>query len=222
VIPARLLASAAVLALGCSTTHTPGDASVEGAVRYCDVDGGPGCSPQEVCGSVGARRVCMASCGAMYDGEVCAQGRHCILGHCSPGGSTPPGAPCNSNLECVDGYICSAIAHAPVATCVPICVGMHYDDAECAAGTICTYMSACVPPCDPANASTCDAGQLCRFRECDFVTTGEVCLSGPCAAGRLCEPTSGMCVDPVTFDRLDPRPAGGPCHEMSACPANAH
>jgi hypothetical protein len=221
------VATAALMALGCTTSAAPNDALPTEPVQHCGQDSGVRCTFPEQCRFVGARSVCMPPCGVVQNGEVlngevCALGRHCIGGLCSPGGDAQPGASCETPLDCIDGYICSSVAGVPVPTCVPICVGEHYDDRECAAGTICSQTSACVPPCDPADHATCAAPHLCDRRECDYSLEGAACFMGPCSPGLICEATTQMCVDPVAADRLNPRPPGGFCVVTGGCPANSH
>ena len=195
-------------------------------IIYCDEDAGPACLAPSRCLTVAARRVCAPSCGRRLDGEACAPGRRCIRNFCVPPGTTPPNAACSADLECVDGFICSSITPLPgPATCVPICVGAHYDDTECPAGTICSGASACVLPCDAHDPAACPCAAVCfvcRQEECS--PGGAPCGTGTttCAPNQICDTSTQVCVDPVTALRLDPRPPGGACHTIPhGCPANA-
>lgn len=173
-------------------------------------------------------RLCTAICpDAVYDGEHCADGSQCIDGVCYDPGQTLPGEPCYALGECVDGYACSRLNGPVTPTCVPTCIGVHHDDSECLAGTICHGIwSICVPPCDYSPAGTCPyENQICITGQCQNAMGWQSCNDPDltlCPLGQACDQATYECLEPVEYDRRHPRPEGGVCHLEPACPANPH
>ncbi|MCB9626971.1 MAG: putative metal-binding motif-containing protein [Sandaracinaceae bacterium] len=151
--------------------------------------------------------------GTVDDGDLCASGTVCqngrCVGRCEEFGCSNPSLSCNAatgecyepaceNVSCPSGQVCRG------GSCVGPCTGI-----VCPGEQVCR-VGACVDPCanvvcgamkacqggicvDTCSCSGCGAGLsceaasgLCRDPDCVGVT---------CAAGTVCNPSNGQCVD---------------------------
>lgn len=138
------------------------------------------------------------------------------VGVCSPATGLcsnpvkPAGSPCDDADLCTTGDTCQA------GTCAPGVPRSCVASDQCHVAGVCVpAMGACTNPAKP-NGSTCDDGDAC--------TMTDTCQAGMCSGGNrrqcvaldachdvgVCDPSDGLCSDPVKAD-------GSACSDADAC-----
>ncbi len=198
--------------------------------------GDPRCSDRTICSLIS--NLCLEGClleGDCAPDEICSAQSDV----CEPTGATPMGAACRSEFECIAGTMCApsrwyntdsrvgvlngdylcrpTCPQSPATQPQPSQLYEPADDSPCPAGLVCVYepvsqarqLDVCVPPCDPADASTCFDEMVCRYRECANGPRAAQCPDGTaCTAGLICDGATAAtgCLTPVEFDQRHPRP----------------
>jgi hypothetical protein len=221
---ARIAAALCILlGAGCTESHAP-----SGIGRRCDLPGGgtSACPEGAYCGlaSIDGTRTCRTLCdGGMSGSFRCPSGEACVTTHepppalnpgtCWLGGDVTEGGECLGTFPCARGLWCSEDWSGPprgdghnLATCEPVC----NTSADCTRpGERCINRSHCGIPCDPANASTCPTGSICRIDYCMWEPRAANCEYGgdiDCPLGQFCsgqrDDGSYICMTPVEFAEM--------------------
>ncbi len=218
--------TALVLAPGCSNSG-----------RYTPCSHGAGCPVDEVCSE--ASHVCVTFCelaGDCAPDELCSNNYSCEPAGTTPAGASCVGQfVCVAGYFCCPSrqidrgpglsldetrdYQCRPVCPQPLTEppAHPSRLQPPADDSACPSGLVCVYQpfdglrqqNVCVPPCDPADASTCLPDSVCRYRECIANFLAAACPDGTmCAVGEICDGATAPdgCVTPVAFDAAHTRP----------------
>jgi hypothetical protein len=177
----------------------------------CLADNGGSCSKDGDCG--GAHCVsgicCASACDAppgckVAQGATCSGGEHCVYGtNASDGTSCDDGDHCTQSDSCHAGectgtaVTCTASDQCHLAGTCDLSTGACSNPAA-TDGTTCSDGDACTP------SDTCQSGQ-CTPGQAISCTA-----SGPCHLAGTCNPSTGVCSDPLAQD-------GASCSDGNAC-----
>ncbi|MFH2009062.1 MAG: MopE-related protein [bacterium] len=166
-------------------------------VNVCMEDGGGDCGGT-TCpdGWICQDDVCVDPC----DNANCQAWEECTLGTCIDVSCTGYGQSCDSGQfcldhECVDNPCLAASCDPESEHCI----------ADCPSATDCSYT--CQPLCLCGLDEICGPGGVCE---------PDLCGAVECAAGQICDPTSGQCITDPCF--LSSCSGGEVCHDGDCYP----
>ena len=200
----------------CPATH---DRELIVGARCDDLDGGVRSCPEGTycalfSAATGARTCRLVCAGGTPGSSRCESGEICVQPSitypstepftCWPGRDLAEDAECRLRpYDCARGLLCARDLSGsdPTATCQPVC----NTSADCtASGERCIFGQSCAVPCNPADASTCPDGSVCRVDYCEWAPRAADCDrdgTAECALGEICDtPLEGVtCYTPVEY-----------------------